>query len=75
VAVADLSTGSVRVLTDLNPEFHHLQLEPGKRIDVTNRYGDQFHGYVVLPPDHRLGQRYPLIITRYRSSDGFLRVA
>jgi hypothetical protein len=30
---------------------------------------------VVLPPDHSLGQRSPLIITRYRSSDGFLRVA
>jgi dipeptidyl aminopeptidase/acylaminoacyl peptidase len=73
VAIADLSTGEIRTLVDVNPELKNLQLSPAKRIDVSNKYGDQFWGHLVLPRDYQPGKRYPLIITTYRDYDGFLR--
>jgi dipeptidyl aminopeptidase/acylaminoacyl peptidase len=73
VAFADLSTGEVRTLVDVNPEFQNLQLSPAKRLDFSNKYGDHFWGHLVLPPNHEPGRRYPLIITTYADSDELLR--
>lgn len=73
VAVADLSTGEVRKLVDLNPEFQNLQLSPTKRIDVSNKDGDRFWGHLVFPLGYEPGKRYPVIITTYRDFDNFLR--
>jgi dipeptidyl aminopeptidase/acylaminoacyl peptidase len=73
VAFADLSTGEVRTLVDVNPEFQNLQLSPAKRLDFSNKYGDHFWGHLVLPPNYEPGRRYPLIITTYADSDEFLR--
>jgi dipeptidyl aminopeptidase/acylaminoacyl peptidase len=73
LAFADLSTGVVRKLLDVNPEFKNIQLSPGRRIDNSNRFGDRFWGHFVLPPSYEPGKRYPLIITTYRDYDGFLR--
>jgi dipeptidyl aminopeptidase/acylaminoacyl peptidase len=73
VAVADLATGKVRTLVDVNPEIKNLQLSTARRIDVSNKYGDQFWGHLVLPPNYEPGRRYPLIITLYRDGDDFLR--
>ncbi len=75
VAVADLSTGEVRTLVDVNPEFQNLQLSPARRIDFSTKYGDHVWGHLVLPPNHEPGRRYPLIITTYYDSDQFLRGA
>jgi dipeptidyl aminopeptidase/acylaminoacyl peptidase len=73
VALADLSTGEIRTLVDVNPEFKNLRLSPAKRIDVSNKYGDHFWGHLVLPPNYDIGKHYPLIITTYRDYEGFLR--
>lgn len=73
VAVADLTTGKVRSLVDLNPELQNLQLSPAQRIDFSNKYGDRTWGHLVLPPNYEPGRRYPLIITTYADSDEFLR--
>jgi dipeptidyl aminopeptidase/acylaminoacyl peptidase len=73
VAVADLSTGEVQTLVDLNPEFQNLQLSPAKQIDVSNRDGDRFWGHLVFPLGYEPGKRYPLIITTYRDFGEFLR--
>jgi len=73
VAVADLSTGEVRTLVDLNPEFQNLQLSPAKQIDVSNKDGDRFWGHLVFPLGYQAGKRYPLIITTYRDFGDFLR--
>jgi dipeptidyl aminopeptidase/acylaminoacyl peptidase len=73
VAVADLSAGKVRKLVDVNPELHNIQLSPVRRIDFSNKYGDHFWGHLVLPLNYQSGRRYPLIITTYGDSDGFLR--
>ena len=73
VALADLSTGEMRTLVDVNRDFKNLQLSPAKRIDVSNKYGDHFWGHLVLPPTYEIGKHYPLIITTYRDYEGFLR--
>jgi dipeptidyl aminopeptidase/acylaminoacyl peptidase len=73
VAIADLSTGKVRTLVDVNPELHNIQLTPAHRIDFSNKQGDHFWGHLVLPANYEPGRRYPLIITTYADSDGFLR--
>jgi dipeptidyl aminopeptidase/acylaminoacyl peptidase len=73
LALADLSTGELRPLLGVNPEFRNLLLSPARRIDISNRFGDHFWGHFVLPTDYIPGKRYPLIITTYRDYDGFLR--
>ncbi len=71
--LVDLSSGDVRTLANVNPEFQNLWLSPAKRIDVTNKYGDHFWGHLVLPLNYQAGNRYPLVITTYRDGDSFLR--
>jgi len=75
VAVADLSTGEVRRLVNVNPEFQNLQLSQARRMDFFNKSGDHFWGHLVLPPNDEPGRRYPLIVTTYADSDEFLRGA
>jgi dipeptidyl aminopeptidase/acylaminoacyl peptidase len=71
--LVDLSAGETRLLVDVNPEFQNLQLSPTKRIDVSNKYGDNFWGHLVFPLNYEPGKRYPLILTTYRDSGVFLR--
>jgi dipeptidyl aminopeptidase/acylaminoacyl peptidase len=72
VALADLSTGEVRTLVNINPEWQNLQMNPAKRIDVLDKRGERFWGHLVLPLGYEPGKRYPLIITTYVDG-GFLR--
>ena len=73
VAFVDLRSGEVRTLVNVNPEFVNLRLSPSKRLDISNKYGDHFWGHLVLPVDGKSGTPYPLVITTYRDSGGFLR--
>ena len=73
VALADLSTGEVRTLVNVNPELRNLQLSQAKRIDVFDKRGQRFWGHLVLPFGYQQGKRYPLIVTTYIDSAGFLR--
>jgi dipeptidyl aminopeptidase/acylaminoacyl peptidase len=73
VALVDTHSGEMRVLVDVNPEFKNIQLVPGKRLEIANTYGDKFHAQLVLPTIYKAGQRFPLIVTTYRSGDRFLR--
>jgi len=75
IALVTLSSGNVRTLVDLNPEFKSIELAAASRMEGTNKYGDSWWGYVVKPLGYTAGKRYPLIITTYRSGDYFLRGA
>jgi hypothetical protein len=66
-----LSASDIRE-ADPNPEFRHLKLNSVKRISGVNRYGEAWFGQLVKPADYDQHQRYPLIVTLYRSGDGFL---
>ena len=71
--LADLSTGALRTLVDVNPEVQNLQIGPATRIDVANKTGQPFWGRLVLPLGYEPGKRYPLVITTYTDWDDFLR--
>jgi dienelactone hydrolase len=68
----DLATGHVVPMFDPNPEFANLRLGsvtrlPARAADGTGTFAD-----LVLPPDHKPGQRHPLVVVQYQSR-GFLR--
>jgi dipeptidyl aminopeptidase/acylaminoacyl peptidase len=72
VVLADLSTGEIRTLLDVNPELQNLQINSAKRIDLVDKRGEPFWGHLVLPLGYEPGKRYPLVITTY-ADYGFLR--
>ena len=75
ISLLDLATEQVRTLVDLNPELTNIQISPATRIEGTNRFGEMWFGQLVKPLRYQPGERYPLIITTYRSGDYFLRGA
>lgn len=68
----DPATGKQRVVYDPNPEFHALKLGKAIRFHLRNAYGAESVADLVLPPDHRPGERHPLVFVQY-TSYGFLR--
>lgn len=74
IALVHLDTGTVDVLTDLNPEFNELDRAPTEKLVWTNKHGDVMYAVLTFPRGYRAGTRYPLIITTYRAH-GFLRGA
>lgn len=72
IAILDLSRSRLSTRANLNPEFVNIRLGEPERIAGVNRYGEEWFGHVVKPPDYQPGKKYPLIVTTYRSGDYFL---
>ena len=72
LVVIDSGTGTYRRLADLNPEFRHIRLGSVERVSGMNRFGEEWFGQLVKPPEYEEGKRYPFIVTLYRSGDYFL---
>jgi dipeptidyl aminopeptidase/acylaminoacyl peptidase len=68
----DPDTGHVTTLYDPNPQVASLRLGAVERLTWTDPQGVPSYGDLVLPPDHKPGERHPLIIVQYQS-EGFLR--
>jgi len=68
----NVATGTVATLFDPNPEFARVRLGSVRRLSWTNKLGMRTYGDLVLPPDHRPGERHPLVVVQYQSR-GFLR--
>ena len=68
----DPLTGRISPVATLNPHFRDIRLGTVKRLAWTNADGLRTYGDLVLPPDHRQGERHPLIVVQY-TSRGFLR--
>lgn len=68
----DIKTGAMTKLYDPNPDFGKLRKGSVHRLEWTNAFGVQGYGDLVLPPDHQLGQKHPLIVVQYQTR-GFLR--
>jgi dipeptidyl aminopeptidase/acylaminoacyl peptidase len=75
VAVADLKTGAIRTLVNVNPEFNKIHLSPVARIEWKTEDGEIVSGYLIKPLDYEAGKTYPLIVTTYRAGQGFQRGA
>lgn len=72
IVAIDPVSGRMTVAFDPNPDFHNLRLGAVERLTWTLPDGTATYGDLVLPPNHRPGQRHPLIVTQY-ASRGFLR--
>jgi len=72
IVAINLASGSERVIFDPNPQVREWRLGAVQRLYWTNVYGKETHGDLVLPPDHKTGERRPLIVVQYLSR-GFLR--
>ena len=65
IALLDPSSGSVRTLTHLHPEYDTLRLGAGRELRWTNRYGATTNGFLFTPPDFQIGHRYPFLVCLY----------
>ena len=68
----DPDTGRQRIVFDPNPRFAALALGRVQRLRFRNAFGVESYADLVLPPGHRSGEKYPLVVVQY-TSDGFLR--
>lgn len=72
VVTIDPRTGASKTLYDPNPEFASVALGSARRLRWRASDGIASYGDLVLPPNHRSGQKHPLIVVNY-TSQGFLR--
>jgi len=79
VAAIDITTGAVKKVADVNPEFANFRLGRAERIewdsapDVARMgYPPRAAGIVLYPPDYDPSRAYPLFVAPY-SAGGFLR--
>lgn len=68
----DMRTGAERVIHDPNPQIENIRYGSVERFHYRLPNGVESFADLVLPPDHRSGERHPLIVVQYRSR-GFLR--
>lgn len=64
--VLNQATGTVRMLTHLNPQIDSLELAPYKKVEWSSSDGEKHGGFLLMPSDYVDGKRYPLVIqTKY----------
>ncbi len=68
----DLQGWHMTTVFDPNPAFATLQKGQVQLLRWTNGYGVESFGHLVLPPDHKPGDKHPLVVVGYNSL-GFLR--
>lgn len=68
----DARTGKQRVVFDPNPQLQGKAFGQVQRLRFRDSNGLEGLADLVLPPDHRPGQKHPLVVVQYRT-DGFLR--
>ncbi|MEP9360024.1 Atxe2 family lasso peptide isopeptidase [Sphingomonas sp. KR3-1] len=68
----DLRSGALHTIFDPNPEFPATSLGSVKRLGLRSADGAPAYADLVLPPDHRPGQRHPMVVVQYQTR-GFLR--
>lgn len=68
----DCVSGKSRLVHDPNPALRDHAFGTVERLRFRNAFGAESYADLVLPPDHRAGQRHPLVVVQY-TSVGFLR--
>jgi dipeptidyl aminopeptidase/acylaminoacyl peptidase len=72
LVLIDTTKVRTRLLFDPNPEFAAVRLGKATALRWANPQGFKASGTLVLPPDHKTGDRVPLIVVQYQNR-GFLR--
>jgi dipeptidyl aminopeptidase/acylaminoacyl peptidase len=60
------------LLTDLNPEYQHIELGRIERIEWTNRFGSKCAGELIKPVGFESGKQYPLVLMGTSSGNQFV---
>jgi dipeptidyl aminopeptidase/acylaminoacyl peptidase len=68
----DPQNGHQRLIYDPNPQFQAIELGSVRRLKYRNRFGMECYSDLVLPPQHKAGEKHPLVVVQY-ISEGFLR--
>lgn len=68
----DLASGRSTTLFEPNPDFATAKLGRVERLQWRNNHGIECFGDLVVPPDHKPGQKHPTVIVQYQTR-GFLR--
>lgn len=68
----DLRSGAERLIHDPNPDFARRAKGAVQRFRFRNAYGVESYADLVLPPDHKPGEKHPLVVVQY-ISHGLLR--
>jgi dipeptidyl aminopeptidase/acylaminoacyl peptidase len=72
IVAIDIESGQERIIIDPNPGVATKTWGRVQRLLVRNEFGAESFADLVLPPDHRPGQKHPLVVVQY-TSHGFLR--
>jgi dipeptidyl aminopeptidase/acylaminoacyl peptidase len=72
VVSIDPETGKRHTIYEPNRGFANIRLGSIQHLHIRNAYGIDSWADLVLPPDHRAGEKHPLVLVQYRSR-GFLR--
>lgn len=72
IVAIDVVTGRERIIFDPNPDLAKKSWGRVQRLLVRNEFGAESFADLVLPPDHKPGQKHPLVVVQY-TSHGFLR--
>jgi dipeptidyl aminopeptidase/acylaminoacyl peptidase len=70
--VQDLDNQSVRVITDVNPEYRGIKLGAVENIEWIDELGYPCKGYLIKPVEFEPGKKYPLVIMVKGWGDFFL---
>jgi len=60
--VHDLASARTSMLTDLNPEYHEIELGRIEDLEWRDGLGFRNTGYLIKPVGFQTGKRYPLVI-------------
>lgn len=72
IVAINVETGRERIILDPNPGLGKKSWGRVQRLLVRNEFGAESFADLVLPPDHRPGQKHPMVVVQY-TSHGFLR--
>jgi dipeptidyl aminopeptidase/acylaminoacyl peptidase len=72
LVLVDLEARRATTAADINPEFQGLRFGQPTLMSWANKYGDERHGWLILPVDYAEGTRYPLLLTSYYFPGTFL---
>lgn len=71
ITLVKVETGEDQVLTELNPQFQSIRLQPALERRWRNRYGHETNGFLILPHSFERGRRVPLLVIQYHFSNKF----
>jgi dipeptidyl aminopeptidase/acylaminoacyl peptidase len=72
IVALGIGSGKIETIFDPNPEYKSLVQPSTRRLYWRNDRGILTFGELVLPPDHKAGEKHPIIVLGYRTR-GFLR--